>query len=50
MHYFGEMADEDLLRRIHELEDLDLAALLCLISREHCIVSTEPAELDEQGE
>ncbi|XDG01800.1 hypothetical protein ABKA04_001415 [Annulohypoxylon sp. FPYF3050] len=41
------MADEDLLRRIHELEDLDLAALLCLISREHCIVSTEPAELDD---
>ncbi|KAI0883251.1 uncharacterized protein GGS22DRAFT_168235 [Annulohypoxylon maeteangense] len=41
------MADEDLLRRIHELEDLDLAALLCLISREHCIVSTEPTELDD---
>ncbi|KAI1092273.1 hypothetical protein F5B19DRAFT_454744 [Rostrohypoxylon terebratum] len=41
------MADEDLLRRIHELEDLDLAALLCLISREHCIVSTESAELDD---
>ncbi|KAI1135686.1 hypothetical protein F5Y05DRAFT_394174 [Hypoxylon sp. FL0543] len=40
------MADEDLLRRIHGLEDLDLAALLCLISREHCIVSTEPDELD----
>ncbi|KAI1104899.1 hypothetical protein F4804DRAFT_169913 [Jackrogersella minutella] len=41
------MADEDLLRRIHGLDDLDLAALLCLISREHCIVSTEPAELDD---
>ncbi|KAI1414531.1 hypothetical protein F5Y13DRAFT_158736 [Hypoxylon sp. FL1857] len=40
------MADEDLLSRIHGLEDLDLAALLCLISREHCIVSTEPDELD----
>ncbi|KAI1391530.1 uncharacterized protein F4822DRAFT_188319 [Hypoxylon trugodes] len=40
------MADEDLLHRIHALEDLDLAALLCLVSREHCIVSTEPAELD----
>ncbi|KAI1645561.1 uncharacterized protein F4817DRAFT_342989 [Daldinia loculata] len=40
------MADEDLLHRIHGLEDLDLAALLCLVSREHCIVSTEPEELD----
>ncbi|OTA67920.1 hypothetical protein K449DRAFT_388716 [Hypoxylon sp. EC38] len=40
------MADEDLLSRIHGLEDLDLAALLCLISREHCIVNTEPDELD----
>ncbi|KAI2629140.1 hypothetical protein GGS26DRAFT_114982 [Hypomontagnella submonticulosa] len=40
------MADEDLLHRIHALGDLDLAALLCLISREHCIVSTEPSELD----
>ncbi|KAI1377236.1 hypothetical protein F4677DRAFT_415677 [Hypoxylon crocopeplum] len=40
------MADEDLLHRIHGLGDLDLAALLCLISREHCIVSTEPDELD----
>ncbi|KAL7625789.1 hypothetical protein AAE478_005012 [Parahypoxylon ruwenzoriense] len=40
------MADEDLLRRIHGLGDLDLAALLCLISREHCIVSTEPSEID----
>ncbi|KAI5859480.1 hypothetical protein GGS23DRAFT_616165 [Durotheca rogersii] len=42
------MADEaDLLRRIHSLADLDLAALLCLISREHCIVTTEPPELDD---
>ncbi|KAI2471940.1 hypothetical protein F4781DRAFT_385566 [Annulohypoxylon bovei var. microspora] len=41
------MADEDLLRRIHGLEDLDLASLLCLISREHCIISTEPSELDD---
>ncbi|KAI0376658.1 hypothetical protein F5Y04DRAFT_266019 [Hypomontagnella monticulosa] len=40
------MADEDLLHRVHALGDLDLAALLCLISREHCIVSTEPSELD----
>ncbi|KAI6084784.1 hypothetical protein F4821DRAFT_242308 [Hypoxylon rubiginosum] len=40
------MADEHLLHRIHGLGDLDLAALLCLVSREHCIISTEPGELD----
>ncbi|KAI1864598.1 uncharacterized protein JN550_008885 [Neoarthrinium moseri] len=41
------MADEDLLRKIHGLGDLDLAALLCLINREHCIISTEPEALDD---
>ncbi|KAI0471654.1 hypothetical protein GGR56DRAFT_677544 [Xylariaceae sp. FL0804] len=42
------MADEELLRRVHGLGDLDLAALLCLIGREHCIVSTTPgAALDD---
>ncbi|KAH8664072.1 hypothetical protein BX600DRAFT_512141 [Xylariales sp. PMI_506] len=41
------MADEDLLQRIHGLGDLDLAALLCLISREHCIISTESGALDD---
>ncbi|XXH00769.1 hypothetical protein Hte_007120 [Hypoxylon texense] len=40
------MADEQLLHKIHGLGDLDLAALLCLVSREHCIISTEPDELD----
>ncbi|KAI0009014.1 hypothetical protein F4779DRAFT_405482 [Xylariaceae sp. FL0662B] len=41
------MADEDLLQKVHNLGDLGLAALLCLISREHCIISTEPTELDD---
>lgn len=41
------MADEDLLRKIQGLDDLDLAALLCLVSREHCIISTEPEALDD---
>ncbi|KAI1772939.1 hypothetical protein F4818DRAFT_129013 [Hypoxylon cercidicola] len=40
------MADEHLLHKIHGLGDLDLAALLCLVGREHCIISTEPGELD----
>jgi hypothetical protein len=41
------MADEELLSKIHGLGDLDLAALLCLINREHCIISTEPEALDD---
>ena len=41
------MADEELQQKIHGLGDLDLAALLCLMSREHCIVSTEPESLDD---
>uniref|UniRef100_L2GE40 Uncharacterized protein n=1 Tax=Colletotrichum fructicola (strain Nara gc5) TaxID=1213859 RepID=L2GE40_COLFN len=42
------MADEDgLLDKVHGLSDLELAALLCLVNREHCIVSTPPAALDE---
>ncbi|RYP77136.1 hypothetical protein DL771_001426 [Monosporascus sp. 5C6A] len=40
------MADEELLRKIHGLGDLDLAALLSLISREHCIIGTESPALD----
>lgn len=43
-------ADEDqllLLRKVHGLGDLDLAALLSLIAREHCIVGTETPALDD---
>ncbi|RYO88067.1 hypothetical protein DL762_003952 [Monosporascus cannonballus] len=40
------MADEELLHKIHGLGDLDLAALLSLISREHCIIGTESPVLD----
>ena len=41
------MADEDLVSKVRELGDVDLAALLCLISREHCIISTDPEYLDD---
>ncbi|KAI1043337.1 hypothetical protein LB505_002032 [Fusarium chuoi] len=34
------MADDGLLDKVHALSDLELALLLCLISREHCLVST----------
>jgi len=41
------MADEALLHKVHQLGDLDLAALLCLVNRQHCIVSTDPDALDD---
>ncbi|KAK3905292.1 hypothetical protein C8A05DRAFT_12862 [Staphylotrichum tortipilum] len=44
------MADERLLDKIHSLSDLELATLLCLIAREHCLISTEPNSVDELAE
>ncbi|KAJ1329500.1 MoxR-like ATPase [Microdochium nivale] len=41
------MADEELMQKVHQLGDLDLAALLCLINREHSIVSTDPDALND---
>lgn len=39
------MADEALLQKVHGLSDLELAALLSLVSREHCVLSTRPDAL-----
>ncbi|KAK4137896.1 hypothetical protein BT67DRAFT_415769 [Trichocladium antarcticum] len=41
---------EQLLDKIHTLSDLELAALLCLVAREHCLISTEPDSVDELAE
>ncbi|KAF4627401.1 hypothetical protein G7Y89_g10753 [Cudoniella acicularis] len=41
------MADETLINKIHELSDLELAALICLVAKEHCIIDTEPVVIDE---
>ncbi|KAI1312792.1 hypothetical protein F5Y03DRAFT_339167 [Xylaria venustula] len=41
------MADEHLVRKVRELGDIDLAVLLCLTSREHCIISTDAEYLDD---
>lgn len=41
------MADEDLLERAQGLSDLELAFLLCLMNREHCIISSVPSSLDD---
>ena len=41
------MAEEALLDNVQDLSDLELAALLCLVAQEHCIIDTEPDVLDE---
>ncbi|KAH7419245.1 hypothetical protein BKA64DRAFT_650412 [Cadophora sp. MPI-SDFR-AT-0126] len=41
------MADETLLEKVHELSDLELAALICLVAQEHCIIDTEPDAIDD---
>jgi hypothetical protein len=41
------MAEEALLDKVQDLSDLELAALLCLVAQEHCIIDTEPDALDE---
>lgn len=41
------MADETLIEKVHELSDLELAALICLVAQEHCIIDTEPDAIDD---
>jgi len=41
------MADEPLIDKIHDLSDLELATLICLVAQEHCIIDTEPDSLDD---
>jgi len=41
------MADETLLDRVRDLSNLELAALICLVAQEHCIIDTEPDALDD---
>jgi hypothetical protein len=39
--------DEELLERVQSLSDLSLAALLCLVNRQHCLISTRLEALDD---
>jgi hypothetical protein len=41
------MADETIIEKVHELSDLELAALVCLVANEHCIIDTDPDALDD---
>lgn len=47
MKNLAGMADPTLIEKVHELSDLELAALICLVAQEHCIIDTEPNALDE---
>ncbi|KAK3701221.1 hypothetical protein LTR37_015600 [Vermiconidia calcicola] len=38
---------EPIRANIHELGDLELALLICLLAREHCIISADPASKHE---
>lgn len=41
------MADQELIATVQNLSDLELAALICLIAQEHCVIDTEPDALNE---
>jgi len=41
------MADDQLLDKIHDLSDLELATLLSLTNNEHCIIDAEPEALED---
>jgi hypothetical protein len=41
------MADQTLLNKIHDLSDLELATLICLVAQEHCIIDTDQDSIDE---
>jgi hypothetical protein len=41
------MADQDLLHKVHDLSDLELATLICLVTEEHGIIDTDQESIDE---
>lgn len=41
------MADQNLLNKVHDLSDLELAILICLVAQEHCIIDTDQDSIDE---
>lgn len=38
---------EDIVAKIQGLSDLELATLLCLIAKQHCLIETEEDLLDD---
>ena len=44
------MENTDLVEKIQELTDLELAVLLSLVASQHCIIQAEEASLDSLEE
>lgn len=42
-----EDAEEENLDKVQDLSDLELAALLCLIADQHCIIATDDELVDD---
>ena len=40
---------EALLENVDELSDLELAVLLCLMMKEHCIIETEDQAIEDSA-
>ena len=41
------MAENAITTKVQELSNLELAAVLCLSAKQHCIIDTEPDALDD---
>lgn len=44
------MSIEALLSQVHGLSDLELASLLCLVAKEHCLFETAETSLNETAQ
>ncbi|KAL9113156.1 MAG: hypothetical protein Q9227_002768 [Pyrenula ochraceoflavens] len=44
------MSYEALLSHVHDLSDLELAVVLCLIAKEHCLIKADDALLNDLGQ
>jgi len=45
-----EPSRDRLVEKVQTLSDLELAALVCLVAEQHCIIETERQLLDNVGE
>lgn len=47
LSFDGLMDDDAFYEKIQDLSDLELAALICLVNEEHCIIHTTPEAIDD---
>jgi hypothetical protein len=40
------MEAQPFLEKVHSLSDLELAALICLVANQHCIIKTEEEDAE----